>query len=267
MRTLLDQKEKMIENFNKNSHTSFLVDHFGKKERKNLMTLLEGIFSVRKLKKEYIFNIVSALNELILNGIKANVKFLIFKKEIKFILSQRLKPDNLEILTNSILREPHLRESIQKYVVPAKLKRQTIKVLKLEKLYATAKDKLTKEETEEIIAFKQQYHKENIKNMLEISAIGENLQLTVRNDSPILKEDLERIHHSRSLHKKLYDEGRSHEYFTPKYLDSTESAGFGVAMSDEVYYSMNLNPLEHLFVETVTNHTKVSMKFPLSKFK
>ena len=37
---------------------------------------------------------------------------------------------------------------MKKYIVPQKLKRQTVKLMKLEKLYLTAKEKLAKEEIE-----------------------------------------------------------------------------------------------------------------------
>jgi hypothetical protein len=98
-----------------------------------------------------------------------------------------------------------------------------------------------------------------------IAMTEEKITFNVVNDIPILAKDMARIEQSRKTHRQLFDEGRSTDYFGPDYIDVTESAGFGIAMADEIYYEMGLDPLSHFTVTASDGATRAVMFFPRDK--
>lgn len=55
--------------------------------------------------------------------------------------------------------------------------------------------------------------------------------------------------------------------FAPEYLNEKESAGFGIAMIDEGFYSIGLNPLDLLTITSGARTTTVYMKYPITGLK
>ena len=102
---------------------------------------------------------------------------------------------------------------------------------------------------------------------MKIRLDEKELYIRIKNDSPIMEGDMDRINESREKHYKLFLEGRSSDYFRPEFLDEKESAGFGIAMIDEGFYSMGLNPLEYFTYTQAKTTTTVYMIYPLDKLR
>ena len=114
--------------------------------------------------------------------------------------------------------------------------------------------------------FNQLLESEEVFIHFTMAMTDDKIVFNVVNDIPILAKDMDRIQQSRTTHRKLYDEGRSTDYFGPDYIDVTESAGFGIAMADEIYYEMGLDPLEHFTISASEGATRAVMHFPRAKF-
>ncbi|MCB1147905.1 MAG: hypothetical protein KDK38_13985, partial [Leptospiraceae bacterium] len=220
------------------------------------------------LKMEFLFNVYSAIVEVIFNGIKANAKYLIFQEEIKRRIENASfsTDNNADDLLRIIFKNDALREFINRFIVPDKIKKQTINILKLDEYNRTGKE-ISEKDRSTLQEFKQKISKSEV-NMFFTIALGDNnIVFAVTNESPVMKRDMERIVKSRNIHHNLFKEGRSGEYFTPEYLDTTESAGLGIAMADEVYFELGIDPLEYFSIKTDGNQTRAVLKFPLSLLK
>lgn len=90
-----------------------------------------------------------------------------------------------------------------------------------------------------------------------------SVYIRIRNDSPIMGMDLNRIRKSRERHAELAKQGNSAEFFRPDFLDEKESAGFGIAMIDEGFYNLGLDPLECFDIQTSKKTTTVYLNYPL----
>ncbi|HMY11114.1 MAG TPA: hypothetical protein PKC74_05800, partial [Turneriella sp.] len=126
-------------------------------------------------------------------------------------------------------------------------------------------DKLTRADLQHLADFNHLLKKESAYIHFTMALTDESMVINVVNDIPILAKDMARIEQSRTTHKRLYDEGRSTDYFGPEYLDQTESAGFGIAMADEIYYEMGLNPLDYFSIGASEGSTRAVMRFPRAR--
>lgn len=240
----------------------FRVNALTRNGRDELMTIFTGIFSEFALNPGLMFNLYSAVVEIIFNAIKANAKHVIFKSEVRQKLV-RQKFENIDELLDIIFREEVLRDFMTRHVLPDKLKKRVNTILQIAEKKRTGKvDKLSKADLQQLAEFNHLLRKEGALIHFTIALSDDSLVVNVVNDIPILAKDMARIEQSRTTHKRLYDEGRSSDYFGPEYLDQTESAGFGIAMADEIYYEMRLNPLEYFSIAAADGSTRAIMRFP-----
>jgi hypothetical protein len=243
----------------------FRVNALTRHGRDELMAIFTAIFAEFGLNPGLMFNLYSAVVEIIFNAIKANAKHVIFKSEIRQkLIRQRF--DDIDNLLDIIFREEVLRDFMTRHVMPEKLKKRVNTVLQIAEKKRTGKaDKLTRQDLQQLAEFNQMLKKEAAYIHFTLALTDESLVINVVNDIPILAKDMARIEQSRATHKRLFDEGRSTDYFGPEYLDQTESAGFGIAMADEIYYEMGLNPLEYFSIGASEGSTRAVMRFPRAR--
>lgn len=253
--------EKTIRSLSEKNQVKFQINALTRKGREELMEIFSNIFIRFSLNMEYMFNIYSALVEVIFNAVKANVKYILFQEVIKNRISSSVKDHEIDEVLNSILREEPLREFMARYVPQDLLKKQTQNLLKIDEYFRLKKD-VTESEKEKLKEFRTRLAKRDVNIQFKILLDEEDLIFIIVNDSPVLKKDMDRIHHSREIHAALAEAGQSGDFFSPENLDQTESAGMGIAMADEVYYEMKLNPFEYFSIVTNKGRTQSVLHFP-----
>lgn len=213
------------------------------------------------------FHLFSGLMEALLNAVKGNTRFVIFQDELlqKLVSSgEAEKGVEAEALLQTILETEPLRDAMQRYIVPQKIKKTVQQILVLQDKKRNKKLELNDTEKSFLAGLREKTDKYGLKISLKVELRPEELYIRIRNDAPIMGIDLERIQRSRERHAELAKDGRSGEFFRPDFLDEKESAGFGIAMIDEGFYSMGLKPLECFNIQTGKHATTVYFNYPFS---
>ena len=258
--------EKAIQKLQRDRIVVFRINALTRIGREELMTIFSRLFEEFQFNPAMLFNLYSAVVEIIFNAIKANAKHVIFKSEVRQkLLKQQF--EDIDDLIEIIFREEMLRDFMTRHIIPEKLKKRVNTVLQLTEKKRTGRTAgLTEKDIQHLLDFNKLLEQEEVFIHFTMAITDEKIVFNVVNDIPILGKDMERIQQSRMTHKKLYDEGRSTDYFGPDYIDVTESAGFGIAMADEIYYEMALDPLAHFTISASEGATRAIMHFPRAKF-
>jgi hypothetical protein len=211
------------------------------------------------------FHLFSGLMEALLNAVKANARFVIFKDELLSKLSSggQTPQEEAEELLDTILETESLRDAMQRYIVPEKIKKTVQKILTLSDKKKSKKINLSHEDLEFLELVREKTKIYNLKISIKIEIREKELYIRIRNDSPIMGMDLARIQKSRTRHAELAKEGKSGDFFRPDFLDEKESAGFGIAMIDEGFYNLGLNPMECFDIQTSKHATSVYLNYPI----
>ena len=240
----------------------YQINALTKLGRKQLLDVLSSFFDQQGLNKEHVFAIHYALVEIVFNALKANLKFVAFREEVRKQLD-RFKIAEIDDLLQVIIEERTLREYMAGRVVPDVLKRQVRQIFDLEEKYRTGMAmKLNEEQIALLKRFRLLVRDIDADVNLQISNTPDEIGITVTNRVPMLQRDLERIEQSRMRHHELHKEGRSGDFFSYENLDTTESAGFGIAMVDQGIYKLGLNPFEQLKIQSKSRETIVKLVYP-----
>ncbi|EKR72925.1 hypothetical protein [Leptospira noguchii] len=259
---------KNIEALKKKKFFHLELKGLTKPTRDILSELVNGILSEIGANPLAGFHLFSGLMEALLNAIKANIRHIIFRDELLKKLEQgESSRQDAEDLLEIIMETSMLRDAMHRYIVPEKVKKQVQSVLFLEDKIRTKKKDLTETEKTFLTDVRTKIKKYNMNISLKIRITSEDLSFRIRNDSPIHHLDFQRIQESRLKHKELFDRGNSADFFRPEFLNEKESAGFGIAMIDEGFYSIGLNPLDLLTITSGARTTTVYMKYPITGLK
>jgi hypothetical protein len=132
----------------------YQINALTKNGRKQLMQVLVEFFESEGLNKIHVFPIHYAIVEVVFNALKANVKFVAFREEIRKQLS-RFKITEIEDLLQVIIDERTLREYMASRIMPNVLRKQVQQIFDLEDHYrAGIRDKLTEEQIELLKRFR-----------------------------------------------------------------------------------------------------------------
>lgn len=243
-----------------------------KPTRDILDQVIQGILTRIEANPLAGFHLFSGLMEALLNAVKGNLRHTIYRDELlhKLMESDTSNPitqEEAEELLNIILDTSPLRDAMQRYVVPDKLKKIVQKILQLQDKARSKKSQLTEAEKKFLMEARSKLAKDNRKISLKIKIKENELYFRVRNDSPISRLDMKRIEESRLKHKELAKQGKSTEFFRPDFLDEKESAGFGIAMIDEGYYNLGIDPMEYFTILTSNHITTAYLIYPLDALR
>lgn len=257
--------EKAVEKLQKDRIVIFRINALTRIGREELMNIFSRIFGEFQLNPALLFNLYSAVVEVIFNAIKANAKHIIFKSEVRIkLLKQNF--EDIDSLLQIIFQEEVLRDFMTRHIISDKLKKRVNTILQLEERKRTGRGgALADADIAKLKEFKELLEFEEVMIHFTIAMTDDKITFNVVNDIPILAKDMARIEQSRETHRKLFEEGRSTDYFGPDYIDVTESAGFGIAMADEIYYEMGLDPLKHFTITASDGATRAVMFFPRDK--
>lgn len=242
----------------------FQINALTKNGRKQLREVLNGFFEKEGLDQVHVLPIHYAIVEVVFNALKANLKFVAFREEIRKQLD-RFKIHEIEDLLQVIIEERALREFMAHRVLPSILKQQVQKIFDLEEKYrAGMGKKLTDEQIELIKRFRSLVRSIDAEVLLTITPSDDRIVIQVVNNVPMLQRDLDRIESSRRTHQKLHNEGRSGDFFEYENMDTTESAGFGIAMVDQGFYRLGLDPFSYMRIKSKNRETLVTLEYPRS---
>ncbi|MCB1189928.1 MAG: hypothetical protein H7A23_18190 [Leptospiraceae bacterium] len=246
----------------------FYIKGLTRDTRDLLSNLINGLLERIGANPLATFHLFSGLVEALLNALKGNLRYIVYKKELALKLSD-VEPskEDIDHLISVILDTSALREAMQRYILPDKVKRMVQTILSLEEKIRVKKVELSERDQALLFSIRERMKLDNCKISMKIRLDEKELYIRIKNDSPVMDEDMDRIEESRRKHYKLFQEGRSFEFFRPEHLDEKESAGFGIAMIDEGFYNMGLNPLEYFTYTTGSHVTTVYMSYPLEQLR
>ncbi len=253
----------------KRNYLHFEIKGLTRDTRDLVSNIVNGITERLEADPLSSFHLFSGLMEALLNAVKGNIRYTIFKDELtkRLITVENTPHEEVEKLLDVILDTKTLRDSMQRYIVPDKIKKEVQRILTLEEKIRVKKQEISDFDREILLRIREQIRKDNRKISMKIRISGNELMIRIKNDAPVMESDMSRINESRNKHHELFQEGKSSDFFRPENLDEKESAGFGIAMIDEGYYNMGLNPLELFTYLQGKNSTTVYLTYPIDKLK
>ena len=261
-------KKEILENIDKISERksfNFELKGLTRTTRDLLSELIDRVLAHNKIDNpEAGFHIFSSMMEILLNALKGNIRFVIYKDELlKKLDGGKPGEKEAEQLVKTILTTASLREAMDRYVIPEKLKTSVQTILRLEEKLRVKKLQLNDDEEELLNRIRELLEKGDYRICMKIVVTPKDISIRIHNNVPIMLDDQDRIMTSRRVHHQLFLEGRSGDFFRPEYLDEKESAGLGIAMVDEGYYNLGLNPIDLFSVTTSSKSTTIYMKYPV----
>ncbi|WCL50602.1 hypothetical protein [Leptospira sp. GIMC2001] len=256
-----------LESIVNRNYLHFEIKGLTRPTRDILNEVIQGILNRLEANPLASFHLFSGIMEALLNGVKGNLRHVIFKDELLNKLTHSDEESSMkeaEEMLEIILDTSPLRDAMQRYVVPDKLKKTVQKILQLQDKIRSKKTNFSDHEKEYLAEARNKIQKEDFKISMKIRISDDDIYFRIRNDAPIMGLDMKRIDSSREQHAELAKAGRSSEFFRPDYLDEKESAGFGIAMIDEGFYSMGIDPLTHFTIVSSNKITTVYMRYPIA---
>ncbi len=265
---ILYRGQQILDNFDSlqnRDHFHFQITGLTKPTRDIINDVVQKILDRLGANPLTSFHLFSGLMEALLNAVKGNTRFVIFKDELlkKLVTSGQAQEYEAEDVLATIMETEPLRDAMQRYIVPDKIKKTVQKILILQDKKRNKKLELAGEEQSFLAAIREKTQKYGLKISLKIEIREKELYIRIRNDAPIMGLDMDRIAKSRKRHHELAKEGRSSDFFRPDFLDEKESAGFGIAMIDEGFYNIGLNPIECFSIQTGKHATSVYFTYPI----
>ncbi|HRP67927.1 MAG TPA: hypothetical protein PLY93_00125 [Turneriella sp.] len=256
--------ERTVSRLNSQKAVRLQINALTKEGRKAIQSVLLEFFEKESLDKKHVLPIHYAIVELVFNALKANIKFVAFREEIRKELN-RFEMTEIEDFLQLILNERALREFAATRILPDVLRGEVQNVFNLEEKYRAGMSKKMSDDQIQLIAkFRELIRSINADVLLEIHATPDEIRIQVLNNVPMLQRDLERIQNSRIRHAALHKQGKGGEFFSYDNMDTTESAGFGIAMVDQGFYQLGLDPFEHMKIEAKNKETEATLIYPRS---
>ncbi len=224
----------------------------------------------------YTDNILTCVDELVKNGIKANYKYVLIREKLEQLIAEgKINQSADEILkdrkTYSDVTEEHINlEDITKVVREALT--QEAKVITLKSKANKEERKYTDEERQKILDLKtllnlqKKTKKYKARVELRINEYWNALNIEVMNNAPILERDLGRLHQKRKEFKEFADRGEEMMFFINNMDTQDAGAGLGYATIDSGLREMGLDPFQTINIISVSN-TTVLIYFKLDKLK
>ncbi|MCB1177548.1 MAG: hypothetical protein KDK36_08230, partial [Leptospiraceae bacterium] len=141
------------------------------------------------------FHLFSGLMEALLNAVKGNIRFTIFKNELIKRLEEIEDPSQEEIdqILEVIMETSALRDAITRYIIPDKIKREVQNILVMEEKIRVKKMQLTERDLRLLNTIRNQIKADNRKIDMKIRIDDERLYIRIKNDAPVMDKDMARI--------------------------------------------------------------------------
>ncbi len=188
-------------------------------------------------------NLLSCVDEIIKNAVKANYKYLLIIDEL-FSRLQKQNPDKSpeeikdqlqDVLKNQQSYNTYANEIAKECNISAHVREilnEEAKYLRIKNRVYEQKRDFSREEIAEIKTLRGlnrirfELKENDIKIILKIQSDSDFIYVEVTNTAPIMTKDLDRIYEKREEYQKYKEKGIEHEFFINN-LDTSES-GFGL---------------------------------------
>ncbi len=221
--------------------------------------------------KDMIFQIC---DELLKNALKSNYKFLLLW-ELAYDYVSKKEPNLTEEEVNTWLREMFyssesslIKKNLDKMEVGGNINKELILLLRLESMLSRPKSEekfkhklLSSPELSPLLKIKNLANKHNVYMHFDLEDSGQEIIISIRNDSPILESDVARINDMRAKFADYYKQGRPEYFFRENIDNSGGGHGLGYALMDSILIQMGLEPTKSLYL-VPTDRTTVILVLP-----
>lgn len=229
--------------------------------------------------RDQVPQLISVLDELTKNAIKANHKYLLIRRRMRDLFnSQGLDAAQAETKVEEVCDDdagynefldahPDLVEGVGKHL--RDILNQEAMWINLRNAApgnpeTSKKEKEAMGKTRDYRSLFRDVRDRKVYVELRASAKFPHVWIELINTAPILNRDLDRIREKRTEFKKHRDAGTEHEFFMNSMDTSDGGSGLGYATIDMTLASMGLEPLEALYILSL-HSTNVMMNLDLSR--
>jgi len=221
--------------------------------------------------------ILTCLDELIKNGIKANYKFIYLRERIEEYLDKHPDyPDTRdEILKNAETLNGFVNQHIQSEGLIEKVREvlnDEARAIRVKSWVSQENRKYTDEEREMLVGLtelrrlKKLAETYDIRLQVSIYEDDKILIVDVVNSAPILQKDMLSINENRRKFKEAADKGEHHLFFLENIDESGGGAGLGYGTIDACLLGMGLDPEDTMKIIGL-NNTTVVLSIEVAKLK
>jgi len=210
-------------------------------------------------------NILTIVDELVKNGIKANYKYILIREEIE----KYLESNKSEYTLEDILKDRELYSDFAtNHINFENITSQVRIILSQESKVISLKTKVNKEkrrylpderkqilEYQELIAMRRKIKKYKTRVQVRVNEYWGALNIEIMNTAPILQKDLDRIESKRKEFKSYADKGEEVMFFVNNMDNTDGGAGLGYATIDSSIKELGIDPFETISILSVTNTT------------
>lgn len=224
--------------------------------------------------ESYSDNLLTCVDELLKNGVKANYKYALIREEIeKFLAENPSAPNIQQILSDRELYAKYVENYVDLPKIVARVRSaitQEAKLINMKMKAQNEKRSYTAEERQKmadasdlryvrrlVLAYKANVH-------LRMKVFWGALNIEITNNAPIMNTDLERITSKRLEFKDFADRGEEAIFFINHMDDSDGGAGLGYATIDASLREMGFDPFEVVSLISLTN-TTIVLRVKLTK--
>lgn len=223
--------------------------------KSNLIFFINEMLKYLSLNK-YIEDAGYIIIELISNAIKARYAHIITIRNLKMLFPQyKEKFDNDEYLNDIEIMFQYSR-ILQDEITKSDMK----EIIKMENdFFQDTSDNIKK--YDRLMSFRYDTKKEfAVKIIAEKSK--RDIIFTVESDSPMTMISRTRVEAKRMIFREYYNNNSIEKFFLEQ-LDTSEGAGFGLALVDLRLLMLGLEPKKHLIIDSKGNQTFAKLILPM----
>ena len=242
---------------------------------------LETIGISVELIDEMTNNLLSCVDEIIKNAVKANYKYLLIVEEMQKRFEKEYPEKNekeIKELIRNIVKDQGTFDKIADTIVKnCNISKHVREILNEEAKFLSIKNKVYLEKRDfsvaeiekikqlkEINRIRSRLKENDVKIVLKIQSDEDFIYVEVMNTAPILTKDLERIYNKRDEYQKYKEKHIEHEFFINN-LDTSESGfGLGYATIDSFLSDWGLDSIRSLTIISSID-TTVLMTLPIEQ--
>jgi len=254
--------------------TRIIINTYNKKAKEHIKAILRDFLDDDGA-AECAEPLLTCVDELVKNAIKANYKYLVIRRELARRVFNKKLADGVRLR----IGKEHFGKAAVEIVKDSNVAEEVSEILDQESGYIALsnraydeKREFDGEEREKISSLErfQGIRKEirggEIKTILAIERHGGRLSITVTNTAPILARDLRRIEEKRREYVQYLAEGREHEFFINN-IDTSESGfGLGYAVITSCLSGLGVQADDALVIEP-SDETTVRLSVSLEKMR
>ncbi|HDP81451.1 MAG TPA: hypothetical protein ENN21_11470 [Spirochaetes bacterium] len=237
--------------------TRVIINTYNKKAKEHIKAILRDFLDDDGA-AECAEPLLTCVDELVKNAIKANYKYLVIRREIARRVFNRKLADGVRLR----MGKEHFERAAVEIAKDGNVSAKVREILDQESVYIALSNRAYDEKREfdgeeqkkissldRFQSIRKEIRGGEIKTILAIERRNGRLSITVTNTAPILTRDLQRIEEKRREYIQYLAEGREHEFFINN-IDTSESGfGLGYAVITSCLCGLGIQADEALVIE------------------